>query len=247
MCTVVVLVRPGHDWPVLMAANRDEMVARAWDEPAAYWPDRPAIIAGRDRAAGGTWLGINRSGVVAAVLNRPGSLGPAPGRRSRGMLPLLALDHATAAAGCAAIRAEDAGAYRSFNMVVADRHGAWFIRGVEAGRPHVLPLAAGLQIVTAHDPNDPASARATRHLPRFAAAAPPDPDRDDWTAWTACLADRSGPPGSEINVPERGGFATICASLIGLPADGPARWRFAAGPPDRTEFIEVGRPLPTHV
>ena len=54
-------------------------------------------------------MGVNRHGVVAAVLNRPGSLGPAPGKRSRGELPLLALEHDLAAAAAAAIAALDAG------------------------------------------------------------------------------------------------------------------------------------------
>ena len=91
MCTVILLRRPGHTWPLLMAANRDERIDRAWDPPAAHWPDRPGIVGGRDRSAGGTWMAANGAGVVAAVLNRPGSLGPAPGKRSRGELPLVAL------------------------------------------------------------------------------------------------------------------------------------------------------------
>src|ERR1700686_106624 len=120
MCTVVLLIRPGQDWPLVLAANRDEMLHRAWDPPAAYWPDRPDLIGGRDRSGGGTWMGINGAGVVAAVLNRPGSLGPAAGKRSRGELPLAALAHNSADAAAAAIAALDAGAWRSFNLVLAD-------------------------------------------------------------------------------------------------------------------------------
>ena len=78
MCTVVVLVRPGHAWPLMLAANRDERLDREWDPPGDYGPDYPGVIAGRDRSGGGTWMGVNRHGVVATVLNRQGSLGPAP-------------------------------------------------------------------------------------------------------------------------------------------------------------------------
>jgi uncharacterized protein with NRDE domain len=152
MCTVIVLVRPGHDWPLLLAANRDEMLDREWDPPQQWWADRPGVVAGRDRSGGGTWLGVNRQGVVAAVLNRSGSLGPAPGKRSRGFLPLLALEHATAAAAAEAILALQAPAYRSFNMVLADRAGAIFIRGLGAGRLYGEALAPGLPMVTARDP-----------------------------------------------------------------------------------------------
>ena len=92
MCTLIILRRPEHDWPVLMAANRDELIDRPWKQPARHWSDRPNVVAGRDQVAGGTWLGINDQGVVAAILNRRGSLGPKEGYRSRGELPLEALD-----------------------------------------------------------------------------------------------------------------------------------------------------------
>ncbi|MBR0678152.1 NRDE family protein, partial [Roseomonas alkaliterrae] len=89
MCTVIVLRRPHHPWPLLLAANRDERLDRPWDPPAAWWPESPGLIGGRDRSAGGTWMALGPGGVVAAVLNRPGSLGPEAGKRSRGELPLV--------------------------------------------------------------------------------------------------------------------------------------------------------------
>jgi hypothetical protein len=236
MCTVVLLVRPGHDWPLLLAANRDERVERPWDPPAAWWPDRADVVAGRDRTAGGTWMGVNAAGVVAAVLNRQGSLGPAPGKRSRGALPLMALEHATADAAVAALGREDAGEWRSFNLVIADRGGAWVLRGLGQGRPEPMRLDPGCHMVTAYDPDDPASARVGRHLPRFRAAPAPAPP--DWGAWSALLADDTGPPGSEVNVPVRDGFGTVCASLLALPRDPQAapHWLFAPGPPGRVPF-----------
>ncbi len=241
MCTVVLNLRPGHPWPLLLAANRDEQIGRPWDPPGAYWPDRTGVVAGRDRLGGGTWMAM-RGGLVAAVLNRPGSLGPAPGKLSRGELPLLAVDHASAAQAAAAMQALDAGAYRTFNMVLADRASAHFVRGLGAGRPEGWALPPGVHIVTAHDPDDPASARGMAHRPRFQAAPAPDPGRDDWTAWIGLLSDASG-GATAINVPARDGFGTVCASLVGLPAEGTPVWLFAAGPPDRTRFVHV--PLAT--
>ena len=93
MCTLVILYRPDHDWPVLIAANRDEMLDRAWSAPARHWPDRPEVVAGRDKLAGGSWLGVNDHGVAAGILNRLGSLGPDANKRTRGELVLEALDH----------------------------------------------------------------------------------------------------------------------------------------------------------
>ena len=43
---LVILRRPGHDWPLILAANRDEMIDRPWQPPARHWPDRPEVLAG---------------------------------------------------------------------------------------------------------------------------------------------------------------------------------------------------------
>lgn len=237
MCTVVLLIRPGHQSPLVLAANRDEMLDREWDLPAAHWPEQPDVIAGRDRSAGGTWMGLNSRGVVAAVLNRPGSLGRAPGKRSRGELPLLALGGNSASEAAAVVAGLDAGAWRSFNLVLADRSGAIFVRGLGHGHPQANRLAPGLHMVTAHDPDDEESPRVARHLARFQLAKPPRPP--DWSEWEALLADRSGEPGEQLNVVPRGGFGTVCSSLVALPRDGAPAWQFAAGPPHETPFLPV--------
>jgi len=243
VCTVVLLLRPGHSWPVLIAANRDERLDRPWDAPGAYWPRQPGVVAGRDRLGGGAWMAM-RDGLVAAVLNRPGSLGPAPGKLSRGGLPLMAVGHGSAAAAADAMLVLDGAAYRSFNMVLADRHSAHFVRSLGHSRPEGWALPPGLHMVTAHDPNDLDSPRTRMHLPRFAAAAAPDPARGDWAAWHALLADRSGAHEAALNVPPRDGFGTVCSSLVGLPAEGAPVWLFAAGPPDQAAFEPLAAGAP---
>jgi hypothetical protein len=234
MCTVIVRHRPGEAWPLLLAANRDERLDRAWDAPALHWP---GILGGRDATAGGTWMAMNRAGVVATVLNRPGSLGPAPGKRSRGELPLLALEAPSAEAAVRRQAGLDATEWRPFNAVLADARGAWFVFGLGEGRPIAQPLAPGLSIVTAHPPNDLTSPRTARHLPRFEAAPPPAPP--DWGAWPALLSDSEGAAGETLNVPPLGGFGTVCSSLVALGAGGERLWHFAPGPPDRMEFLPL--------
>lgn len=242
MCTVILLSRPGEAWPVLIAANRDERLDRDWDPPGAWWPDHPDVVGGRDRSAGGSWMAVSRAGVLAAVLNRPGSLGPAPGKRSRGELPLLALAGAPSAAAAARrVTALPADEWRPFNLVLADRRGGVFLRGLGAGRPEALPLPAGVSMVTAHDPNDLASPRTRRHLPRFRAAPVPAPERGDWSAWEALLSDDSHEVtiAEALRVPPVGGFGTVSASLVALGAGGEALWHFAAGPAGEAPFRPV--------
>lgn len=246
MCTVIVLVRPGDPWPTLIGANRDERIDRGWDPPAAWWPEHRDIVGGRDRSAGGTWMAVNAHGVVAAVLNRPGSLGPEPGKRSRGELPLLALSGVPSAAAAAQrVRDLPATKWRPYNMVLADRHGAWFLRGLGRAHAEAMPLPAGLSMVTAHDPNDLASPRTRRHLPRFRTARPPDPMREDWTGWETLLADDTYEwnVSEALCVPPVGGFGTVSSSLLALGEGGEALWRFAPGPAGAAAFAPV--PLPT--
>src|SRR5690348_7264848 len=125
MCTFVILRRPGHAWPVIIGANRDEMVDRPWQAPARHWPDRPEVVGGLDVLAGGSWLAVNEHGVTAGILNRTGTLGPQSGRRSRGELVLEALDHADAAEAADALAALEPRSYRPFNLVIADERDAF--------------------------------------------------------------------------------------------------------------------------
>jgi Transport and Golgi organisation 2 len=246
MCSLVILFRPGHDWPILLASNRDEMLDRPWQPPARHWPDRQEVIAGRDELAGGSWLGLNEAGLVAGVLNRWQSLGPQAGKRSRGELVLDALDFADAADAVAMLADLDPMAYRTFNMVVADNSHAFWLRN--PGRKiEAEPLPPGYSMITAHDRNDLSSLRIRHFLPLWEAAEVPDPDAGTWSAWEALLADHTHAPGGEVfdamNIVSNTGFGTVSSSLIALP--GPHRldlapsWRYTVGRPDLHPYLPV--------
>lgn len=246
MCTLVLLRRPEHRWPVLVGANRDEMAGRPWRPPARHWPDRTEVVAGLDQTAGGSWLGVNDQGVLAAILNRVGTLGPAPGKRSRGELVLDALDHADAAQAAQALADLDGRAWRPFNMVLADNQDAFWVRSDGGARVRVAPIPPGLHMISALDLDDTASPRLAAYLPRFAAARPPVPEQDDWSDWQHLLAD-GGADGEGEESPAMcflrdDGFGTVSSSLIALPRPGdprPWRWWFAAGRPCPGAYSEI--------
>ncbi|MSO91796.1 MAG: hypothetical protein EXQ86_00160 [Rhodospirillales bacterium] len=253
MCTVVILRRPGHAWPLILAANRDEMSDRPWRPPGSHWPDRPDVVAGIDLLAGGTWLGLNRYGVVAGVLNRRHSLGPAPDTRSRGELPLEALDHASARDAADALVRLEPRSYRSFNMAIADADGAFWLssrRGEEGVPPdegvRMFPLTAGLSMLTASDLNDErASPRIHLYLPRFRSAPAPDPERGEWAVWESLLASRdhsgNGPEGA-MTVVTDSGFGTVSSSIVALPRRFEGKkpvWLFCPGRPSAAPFAPV--------
>jgi len=257
MCSVIFLRRPDHAWPLILGANRDEMLSRPWKPPARHWADRPEVIAGLDELAGGSWLGLNDHGVVAGALNRPGSLGPAPDLRSRGELVLEALDHADAADAAAALADLDGRAYRPFNLFVADNRDAFWLRneglsGSGGGRVQAFPVPEGISMLTARDLSDTASPRVRLYLPRFEAAPPPDPERGDWTSWEDLLSARDEVPGagpdSALAIETTIGFGTSSSALIALPAverpEVAPVWLFATGlpKPGAWKAVDVGGP-----
>ena len=221
MCSVIILSRPDHEWPILIAANRDEMHERPWLPPARHWPDRPEVVAGKDILAGGSWLGINDFGLVAGILNRRNTLGPEVGKRSRGELVLDALDFADADDAVAMLRDLDATAYRPFNMVVADNAHAYWLRNLGT-EIEAIALQPGLSMITAMDLNDAGSARIRYFLPQWRQARVPDPGSGDWQDWTSVLQSRAYESGGDgfdaMYIVSNTGFGTVCSSLIALPS-----------------------------
>jgi uncharacterized protein with NRDE domain len=116
MCLIVVGWRSHPDYPLVVAANRDEFFARP-SSPIARWPDAPQVIGGLDLEAGGTWLGITESGRFAAVTNvrEPGM---AKGDCSRGTMTRDFLTANTSADNFAA--QIDCRRYSGFNLLLGD-------------------------------------------------------------------------------------------------------------------------------
>jgi uncharacterized protein with NRDE domain len=256
MCSVVILRRPGHAWPLLLAANRDELRGRPSRPPARHWPDRPEVVAGLDLQADGSWLGVNDHGMLAAVLNRAGTLGPSPGHRSRGELVLEALDHAEARAAAGALADLHPDAYRPFNLIVGDPKDCYWLRHGGDGEIRVHPLPPGLHMLTAGDLDDVADPRIGRFLPALRAAAVPEPvaaGGGDWQAWIELLGQRAAadaPMASrqaalnlhDMNL-QGAAYGTVASSLIAIPAypgfDALPVFLHADGPPDQAPYLQI--------
>ncbi len=248
MCTLVLLRRPDHVWPVLMATNRDERMDRPWSAPGCHWPQYPDVVGGLDHLGGGSWLGMNRSGVVAGVLNRVGTLGPREGMRSRGELVLRALSFDSAGNAARGIASLAASRYQPFNLVIVDRSAGYWLRhrGDDGpGRIEEIELPIGLSMFTAHDRNDLSSSRIRKYLSLFEAAAVPDPETGDWSGWTRLLARTESLPGTgpeeAMTIVTDYGFGTLSSSLIALPHAGSRSptWLFARRGGDNLRFGPV--------
>lgn len=92
MCLIFVVQNQHPNFPLIIAANRDEFYTRP-SLQAHYWPEYPNILAGKDIEAGGTWLGLTSKGYFATITNIRDNEQPTSAR-SRGLLVKDALIHA---------------------------------------------------------------------------------------------------------------------------------------------------------
>ncbi len=197
-------------------------------------------------------MGLNERGVVAVVMNREGSLGPDPAKRSRGELVLKALEFTEAGEAGRALALLHADRYRPFNLFVGDSRRAFWLRGrgwPGTGGIEVFDVGNGLHLLSARELDDLSHPRTGVYLSRFRDAATPDPDSNNWTDWIALLGSRFYPPQlgprAAMNLDYASGFGTVSSSLIALPASGdpqPGRkpqWWYAEGAPDQASFEPV--------
>ena len=144
MCLLILHHRLIPGYPTVVGANRDEARDRP-SEPAQLWPQ--GFLAPRDARAGGTWLGLGRSGLVVGITNR--SREPADqSRPSRGLLVTEALAAGSARAAMARVeRLGFAAPQNPFNLLIADRQDALLVVGGDDGI-RVQPLGPGTHVLT---------------------------------------------------------------------------------------------------
>ena len=140
MCLISFAYKSHRDYPLLVAANRDEYHRRA-TAAAGFWEEAPDLLAGRDLQAGGTWMGVTRDGRFAAITNHRNPHTTPAEPRSRGMLSLDFLLGEMSAAEYMAELAGSAGLYAGFNLLLADSAELHYLSNVE-GQPR--QLAAGV-------------------------------------------------------------------------------------------------------
>lgn len=143
MCLILFAVNPADDCQLLVAANRDEQHARATAK-ADFWQDFPNVLAGRDLVAGGTWLGMTKSGRFAAVTNfaepPPEPLPPF----SRGELTANFLQSEVDCISYLTQVAQQQDQYRGFNLLVSDNNQVCYFSNRMAGIKTLSPGFYGL-------------------------------------------------------------------------------------------------------
>lgn len=121
MCLVFAAYRTVPGYALVVVANRDEYYARA-TAPMHWWEDAPAVLAGRDLEAGGTWLGVARSGEgrFATLTNYREGAAQHANPPSRGALVSEFLTSDTGTQAYMGRLGKDAHRYNGFNLLAYD-------------------------------------------------------------------------------------------------------------------------------
>ncbi len=262
MCTLTFAWQVFADADLVVAANRDELLDRP-SRPPERIDDEYAVVAPRDKQAGGTWIGYNGRGLFAGITNRWTDQ-DREGERSRGLLVREVLRQPTAHRAVRLIEREVAErTYEGFNMVVADGISGEDGPPIELDREPSDPVSAilveydgqirtrvfepGVHVVVNVGadseyaiPADPEYGEAAReqagNADRLRVELIPEPG-ETATEWRERARAAIGDHEYGVCV-HRDGFGTRSSSLLTF-GEGGVGYQYADGPPCETDYERV--------
>jgi len=229
MCLLIVAWRSHPRYRLVVAGNRDEFHERP-TAPLGWWSDESGTLAGRDLRAGGTWLGLARSGRFGLVTNFRDANGASATAPSRGQLVPGFLRGDRPAAGFLEALRPAAASYAGFNLLLGDIRGLHYFTNVGSEAPRALP--PGIYGLSNHRLDEPWP-KLARTRQRFAGAvadANPEPAQffellaDRTPTEYASPPDRGLPPDLEraLSAPfvRHDRYGTRCSTVVLVEQDG---------------------------
>lgn len=219
MCTLIALFKTHPSAPLVLALNRDELLARP-TAPVARWDDAP-IVAGRDLESGGTWFGVGAR-VIAGITNHRSGMGSPRGTRSRGALVVDALQQQSLEDVRASLLARDMAEYGGFHLLVCDGE-ALSVFSNRAGTLEEARAAPGVHVLGnfgLDDEDDPVVATVGAEVRRFLAEERSGdvPDEPELAAFLKGVLARHGPGWPCVHF---GPFGTRSSALLFARAQAP--------------------------
>lgn len=257
VCTIVALYGTHPRFPLVVAANRDELYARG-AVGAGVLMESPRVVGGRDLAKGGTWMGVTRGGLFVGVTNQRTYGARDDALSSRGQLVLDALAAGSVDEVRRYLSAIDARDYNAFNLLFGDARGLCVAYARRDAREVAIEALARGTWILANDrigsPEFPKAARAAELAEGVA--------RGDDLASSArrMLSDHALPPIDRVPVPPEGApftrdflqqlqaicihtpvYGTRSSSVVAIGDAGVERYLFADGAPCVTDYADVTR------
>ena len=122
MCLIVFALDCHPLYRLVLAANRDEYFSRP-TAAASYWTESPQVLAGRDLAEGGTWLGVTTTARLAALTYYREPVTPVHPLPSRGKPAAEFLAGAVTPTEYLEMLRRDEDRYGGFNLLFGDAGG----------------------------------------------------------------------------------------------------------------------------
>lgn len=143
MCLIFLAWQVHPEFPLVVAANRDEFFTRP-TAAATFWKESPAVLAGRDLEAGGTWMGVTRGGRFAALTNYRDPAQMRKDAPSRGALVADFLTHPASPPAYLDRIAGKAAECNGFNLLLCDGSGLWWCSNVSRETHRLEPGIYGI-------------------------------------------------------------------------------------------------------
>ncbi|MCG8314230.1 MAG: NRDE family protein [Pseudomonadales bacterium] len=148
MCLIFIALNQHPEFPLIVAANRDEFFSRPTAPMEIWQSSNGKILAGKDLQAGGTWLGYSHSQRFSALTNYRDPLHEVPDPISRGH---LVADFLNAQQSChdflTNIEANQA-RYQGFNLIVGDHQRFFYFSN--RSNQGIVELQAGIHGLSNH-------------------------------------------------------------------------------------------------
>ena len=218
MCTLFIHRSKNSDWPILIANNRDEYFSRTFKSPGYHWNN--SIFAGKDILEGGSWLGLNKNGLCAAILNRDSNNLKNKNLKSRGKIIIDILKKSDAKSALEYIKSYFKKNTRFFNLFISDYEDAFWIKyDQNEFKSFIVPY--GFSIIDNYGLNDDKSPKQKLYRDIFLKKNLPNPSINYFKSWQELLfleEKYNNINLSSVFVKEQNkNYGTVCSSIIGLP------------------------------
>lgn len=143
MCLIFFSIQNHPTYSLIVTSNRDEFYDRKTAE-AGFWKDNPQVLGGRDLEAGGTWMGLTRSGKISLVTNYRDPKNINPQAPSRGHLVSDFLEKDIPAEAYMMEVERKGRSYNGFNLLAGSLDELWYCSNYRAGVETLKPGLYGL-------------------------------------------------------------------------------------------------------
>lgn len=143
MCLILLAYQVHPEYPLIVAANRDEFHHRP-TQPAQWWPEAPQLLAGKDLQADGTWMGISKTGRFAAITNVREPHVTTTASCSRGLLPRRYLEEDLEDQQFARILQQTKNQYHGYNLLFGTSERLFYFSNRQARWQPLTPGIYGL-------------------------------------------------------------------------------------------------------